>query len=63
MCRTIATNRGLGDFGRFPGRFPNNTAKKSRSNYITDSKSHSLTNTMFAAIVARQCYRQTQSSG
>jgi len=58
-CRTIATHRNLGDFGRYPSRFRDNTSRRSRSSYITKSsthtKTHSLTNAQFAAIVAQPC--------
>ena len=58
-CRTIATHRGLGAFGSYPNRFRDNTSKRSRSSYITLSsthtKTHSLTNQQFNAIVAMPC--------
>jgi len=66
ICRTIATHRGLGDFGRFPERFPDNVSRKSRSSYLGDtarkpggtvaSKTHSLSNSEFAGIVAKPCH-------
>ena len=59
-CRHIATHRGdAGDFGRYPQRFRNNVSKRSRSCYIsassTHSKTHSLTNDAFNAIVSQPC--------
>jgi hypothetical protein len=59
-ARHIATHRGgRGDFGRYPHRFRNNTSRRSRSAYITQSsthtKTHALTNEAFARIVARPC--------
>ena len=59
-CRHIATHRGcVGDFGRYPRRFRNNVSKRSRSCYIsassTHSKTHSLTNEEFNAIVSQPC--------
>ena len=60
-CRHIATYRGgTGeDFGLYPTRFRNNVSKRSRSCYIsassTHSKTHSLTNEQFNAIVSQPC--------
>ena len=59
-CRHITTHRTGDDFGSFPRRFRNNTSKRSRSCYITASsthtKTHALSNTAFAAIVAQPCH-------
>ena len=59
-ARTIATHRAGLDFGRFPRRFRDNVSKRSRSSYISQSsthtKTHSLSNAQFAAIVARPCH-------
>ena len=59
-CRHVATHRGGGwDFGRYPNRFRDNVSKRSRSCYITasstHSKTHALSNEVFARIVARPC--------
>lgn len=69
ICRSIATHRGLGDFGAFPALFRNNISRKSRSCYIGDtarkrqkskgtvgSKTHSLTNAEFNSIVEGPCH-------
>mmetsp|Transcript_31693 Transcript_31693/g.74026 ORF Transcript_31693/g.74026 Transcript_31693/m.74026 type:complete len:490 (-) Transcript_31693:174-1643(-) len=69
ICKTIATQRGLGDYGRFPNRFRDNISKRSRSAYIGDtarqtpkaigtsaSKTHCLTNEEFKKIVAMPCH-------
>ena len=48
------------EFGRYPNRFRDNTSKRSRSCYVTQSsthtKTHALSNAAFAAIVARPCH-------
>lgn len=56
ICRTIATHKKLGDFGSFPECFANNTSKRNRSSYLTESKTHSLTNEEFTEIVSMPCY-------
>ncbi|CAL1147949.1 unnamed protein product [Cladocopium goreaui] len=60
-CRHIATKHTEGeDFGEYPQRFRDNVSKRSRSCYITQSsthsKTHSLTNEQFNAIVAQRCF-------
>eukprot|EP00434_Breviolum_minutum_P029158 symbB.v1.2.025793.t1/scaffold2521.1/size77047/3 len=60
-CRHIATKHTEGeDFGEYPHRFRDNVSKRSRSCYITQSsthtKTHSLTNEQFNAIVAQRCF-------
>ena len=61
-CRTIATHRSTTqhqNYGMYPQRFRDNISKRSRSCYITKSsthtKTHSLTNEQFNAIVALPC--------
>eukprot|EP00808_Paulinella_micropora_P008581 g62109.t1 len=68
ICRTIATHRKLSssagsagdvsydDFGRFPARFPDNSSKRHRSSYLTDSKTFSMTNEEFKAITSGPCH-------
>merc|ERR1719331_3269232 len=56
ICRHICTHQGLGDFGSFPDRFAKNISKKSRSCYLADTKTHSLTNEQFREIVNKPCY-------
>jgi len=56
VCRHIATHRGLGTYGSFPECFVNNTSKRSRSSYLTESKTHQLTNSEFDLIVSRPCH-------
>merc|ERR1712032_1242107 len=66
ICRTIATHRGLGDFGRFPESFADNTSRRSRSGYLGDTarkagctvatKTHSLSNAEFKTIVSGPCH-------
>eukprot|EP00747_Dinoflagellata_sp_TGD_P220515 gnl/TRDRNA2_/TRDRNA2_92487_c0_seq4.p1 gnl/TRDRNA2_/TRDRNA2_92487_c0~~gnl/TRDRNA2_/TRDRNA2_92487_c0_seq4.p1 ORF type:complete len:211 (+),score=26.62 gnl/TRDRNA2_/TRDRNA2_92487_c0_seq4:29-634(+) len=56
ICRHIATHRGLGDFGRFPEVFADNTSRPSRSRYLAAHKTHALTNEQFAEIVAMPCH-------
>ncbi|CAK9003911.1 unnamed protein product [Durusdinium trenchii] len=60
-CRHIATKHTEGeDFGEYPHRFRDNVSKRSRSCYISQSsthtKTHSLTNEQFNAIVAQRCF-------
>lgn len=56
ICRHIATHQGLGYFGLFPDNFVNNTSRRSRSSYLTATKTHSLTNEQFNAIVSQPCH-------
>lgn len=56
LCRHIATHRGLGEFGRFPTIFVDNTSKRSRASYIADHKTHALTNEQFNKIVEQPCH-------
>lgn len=67
ICSTIATHRGLGDFGCFPEVIRNNISKRSRSCYLGDtarkstkgtsaSKTHSLSNEEFNGIVSNPCH-------
>lgn len=46
----------LGAYGHFPDCFRNNTSKRSRSSYLTDSKTHSLSNAEFDEIVSGPCH-------
>ena len=61
-ARHIATHRNEErlDFGRYPHRFRNNTSKRSRSCYITESsthtKTHALSNEAFSRLVAMPCH-------
>ncbi|CAJ1440605.1 unnamed protein product [Effrenium voratum] len=60
-CRHIATKHTEGEsFGDYPQRFRDNVSRRSRSCYITQSsthtKTHSLTNEQFNAIVSQRCY-------
>jgi len=45
-----------GPFGLFPECFRNNTSKRTRSSYITTSKTHSLTHKQFEEIVRNPCH-------
>jgi len=63
ISRHITTHRGLGDFGRFPERFPINVSRRSRSSYLADSKTHALTNEQFREIVEKPCYYCGKESG
>eukprot|EP00457_Paulinella_chromatophora_P012447 gb/GEZN01012656.1/.p1 GENE.gb/GEZN01012656.1/~~gb/GEZN01012656.1/.p1 ORF type:complete len:354 (-),score=68.94 gb/GEZN01012656.1/:2-988(-) len=45
-----------GHFGHFPERFPDNTSKRYRSSYLTDTKTYSLTNEEFREITSGPCY-------
>ncbi|CAE8663525.1 unnamed protein product, partial [Polarella glacialis] len=56
ICRHVASQKGLGDFGRFPDRFRDNISKKSRSCYLADTKTHALTNAQFREIVEKPCF-------
>jgi hypothetical protein len=56
VCRHIATHKGLGNFGQYPEHFVNNTSKRNRSSYLTDSKTFSMTNDFFQELVRRPCY-------
>ena len=56
ICRHISTHRGLGDFGSFHDVFPNNTSKRGRSAYLTESKTHALSTEQFNDIVAMPCH-------
>jgi hypothetical protein len=58
ICAHIATKQGLGaaDYGLHPDAFRDNVSKRSRSSYLTDSKTHSLTNEQFGEITARPCH-------
>lgn len=61
ICRHIATNQGLtteeGDsYGLYDHRFVNNTSKRSRSAYLTSSKTFALSAEQFDAIVTKPCY-------
>jgi len=56
ICRTIASHRCLGDFGRFPDVFSNNSSKPCRSRYLADHKTHALTNDQFNSIVQKPCH-------
>ena len=49
--RPLHDLQGLGTFGSFPDRFVNNTSKRCRSAYLTDSKTHALSNAQFDEIV------------
>eukprot|EP00976_Prorocentrum_cordatum_P080511 1184009-Prorocentrum_minimum.AAC.1 len=51
-----ARAQGLGAFGLFPECFVNNISKRSRSSYLTESKTHQLTNAEFDLIVSRPCH-------
>lgn len=61
-ARHIATHRNAErlDFGRYPGRFRNNTSRRSRSSYISESsthtKTHALSNDAFSRLVAMPCH-------
>ncbi|KAK3245635.1 hypothetical protein CYMTET_44804 [Cymbomonas tetramitiformis] len=56
VCKHIATFKKMGEFGLHPEVFCDNTSKRSRSAYLTESKTFSLTNAEFNDIVARPCY-------
>jgi len=56
MCMHISTHKGRGNFGLFPERFRNNISKRNRSSYLTDTKTFSLTNEQFRALVQKPCY-------
>mmetsp|Transcript_4635 Transcript_4635/g.8682 ORF Transcript_4635/g.8682 Transcript_4635/m.8682 type:complete len:375 (+) Transcript_4635:313-1437(+) len=56
ICMHISTIRALGAYGHFPDCFRNNTSKRSRSSYLTDSKTHSLSNAEFDEIVSGPCH-------
>jgi hypothetical protein len=43
-----------GEFGLYSERFRNNISKRSRSSYLTDSKTHQLSNETFNEITAMQ---------
>ncbi|CAE7231083.1 prpF [Symbiodinium necroappetens] len=60
-CRHIATKHTEGEnFGEYPHRFRDNVSRRSRSCYISQSsthtKTHSLTNEQFNAIVSGPCF-------
>ncbi|CAE7331656.1 unnamed protein product [Symbiodinium pilosum] len=60
-CRHIATKHTEGEqFGEYPHRFRDNVSRRSRSCYISQSsthtKTHSLTNEQFNAIVSEPCF-------
>ncbi|CAE6967434.1 unnamed protein product [Symbiodinium natans] len=60
-CRHIASKHTEGEhFGEYPHRFRDNVSRRSRSSYISQSsthtKTHSLTNEQFNAIVSEPCF-------
>ena len=60
ICRHIATVNGCGDYGRFPWVFRNASSHRSRSGYLTKSKTFVLSKDEFNAIVAQPCHYCTR---
>jgi len=62
ICRHIATYRALSEdgdgagFGLYDHRFRNNVSERSRSSYLTESKTFALTTDQFKQIVAKPCF-------
>ena len=61
ICRHIATVNGYGDYGRFPWVFRNASSHRSRSGYLTKSKTFVLSKDEFNAIVAQPCHYCTRA--